>query len=115
MFVSREPSLDTVHKGGVILTDAHKAELNKLIKMYKILNWIESLLFCFGFILIILLSFDVDIPFIKPSSPLFIRSSVTAWFILPLYIITKKKKKIDNRIKEIESMYDKRPFENSKR
>ncbi len=100
------------------MTEDRNIELRKLSKKYKIFKKINtSLLYCAGLLLILMLldSFGiVDLPFYEQNLPFSHRIFLNAWVGIPYIFIEKKMKKIDARIREIESMYEKKSLENNR-
>ena len=103
---------------GEILREAHNTELKKLTKKYKILKKIN--IFLYGVVLlIILISLEnlgiIELPFYEQNLPFSHRIFINTWVGIPYIFIEKKTKKIDARIREIESMYEKKSLENNRR
>ena len=100
------------------MKDNHKNELNKLYKKYKILKKINTfLLCCVGLLLILILLESINIinvPFYEQRLPLSHRIFLNSWVGIPYMFIEIKMKKIDKRIREIESMYEKEPHKKQK-
>lgn len=100
------------------MTEAHNIELKKLIKKYGILKKIEHILLYYGiliFFLLLLEEFGVlDLPFYESRLVISLRVFLNTWIGIPIMFIKKKMKKLDTRIMEIESMYERKPLENHK-
>ena len=94
------------------MTKAHNIELKKLTKKYKIFRKINNIFLYYAalvFVLMLLESFGIiDVPFYEQRLPFSHRIILNTWVGIPYIFIEKKMKKIDNRISEIESMYEKK-------
>ncbi len=99
------------------MTEAHNIELKKLIKKYGILKKIEHILLYYGilmFFLLLLEEFGVlDLPFYESRLVISLRVFLNTWVGIPIIFIEKKMKKINTRIREIESMYEKKSPDNT--
>ncbi len=98
--------------GGCILTETHKIELKKLTKKHKIFKKINTFLLYYAILLFILMLIEsfgiIDLPFYEQSLPFSHRIFLNTWVGIPYIFIEKKMKKIDNRIRQIESMYERK-------
>lgn len=91
------------------MTEAHNSELKKLNKRYGIFKKINTVILCCALLLLILMFLEnlniIDIPFYEQRLPISYRIFMNTWLGIPYFLIERKMKKIDNRIREIESMY----------
>ena len=104
--------LNEIFKGVILLTDYHAEELKKLKRTHKILDKIIGILFCLAIFMFVLIMFEgigiIDIPFYEQRLPISARVFLNTWIGIPIVIIEKKLKKIDERINEIYSMQTKK-------
>ncbi len=96
----------TAYGGVIVLTNAQEAELKKLIRRYKIFRGINTFLYCFAALLLLLVlleMFDIiDLPFYEQRSRRSLRIFLNAWVGIPIFFIERHLKKIDARITELE-------------
>ena len=92
------------------MTESHAIELKKLKKKHNILRKSSKIFLLVGICMLIIMlleSFEIlDIPFYEQRLPISHRVFLNTWVGIPIAIIERKIRKIDTRIREIESIYD---------
>ncbi len=91
------------------MTETHNIEIKKLTKQYKFFKKTNTIILCCAVLLLILMLLEslniIDIPLYEQRLPISHRIFMNTWLGIPYFLIERKMKKIDDRIREIESMY----------
>lgn len=93
------------------MLEPHKIELRTLTKKYKIFKRTNTFLIYYAILLLIFIILEefgiIDVPLYESRLVISLRVFLNTWVGIPYIFIEKKMKKIDARIREIESMYEK--------